>query len=217
MQVRPLAPLPSDRTIDLVVENIRDAHSGTPIEYLKSFPLGITSSLRMNSAHAAHDALSEPSIQIYFNQSIDPATVTAENVRVEPAVAGLKRVPYRATLRLEGAFDPAGKYTVFLEPGLRGPVGVAPLCGKRRTPRGHVRPREIDFRDVLTVVAYDLDERFFVLAGELVSNRELHGVGSLQGLRLRKGVRNLRVSRSVCSRCIMQARRQPRPPHNAEL
>ena len=110
--VQPAAPLPAGRTVDIVVDGLRDDATGTPMPHLKSFPLGKTTALEFERAYTLQDALADPSIVLHFNQRVAVDSVNAASISVQPAVPNLKLLSSGSTIRLEGNFNPEEKYRI---------------------------------------------------------------------------------------------------------
>ncbi len=123
--VQPAAPLPAGRTVDIVVDGLRDDATGTPMPHLKSFPLGKTTALEFEHAYTLQDALTDPSIVLHFNQRVAMDSVNAASISVKPAVPNLKRLSSGSTIRLEGNFNPEGKYRIEMAKELLGTTGYA--------------------------------------------------------------------------------------------
>jgi uncharacterized protein YfaS (alpha-2-macroglobulin family) len=124
-RVTPRAPLPVARTYDLIVDGLVDAGSQEPLSYPRVFPAGTTAPLKIEWVGAFNRALEEPMIQIKFNDEFDPARVTPENVRIEPAVENLKLLADGQIVTVKGDFDLAQHYVVTVFPDLKGQRGYA--------------------------------------------------------------------------------------------
>jgi uncharacterized protein YfaS (alpha-2-macroglobulin family) len=123
--VQPAAPLPAGCTVDIVVDGLRDDATGTPIPHLRSFPLGKTTALEFERAYTLQDALTDPSIVLNFNQRVAVDSVNAASISVQPAVPNLKWLTSGSTVRLEGNFNPEGKYRIEMAKELLGTTGYA--------------------------------------------------------------------------------------------
>lgn len=123
--VQPAAPLPAGRTVDIVVDGLRDDATGTPMPHLKSFPLGKTTALEFERAYTLQDALTDPSIVLHFNQRVAVDSVNAASISVKPAVPNLKLLSSGSTIRLEGNFNPEEKYRIEMAKELLGTTGYA--------------------------------------------------------------------------------------------
>ncbi|MFP6874812.1 MAG: MG2 domain-containing protein, partial [Verrucomicrobiales bacterium] len=123
--VQPAAPLPAGRTVDIVVDGLRDDATGTPMPHLRSFPLGKTTALEFERAYTLQDALTDPSIVLHFNQRVAVDSVNAASISVQPTVPNLKRLSSGSTVRLEGNFNPEGKYRIEMAKELLGITGYA--------------------------------------------------------------------------------------------
>ena len=104
--VQPVGALPAGRTVDIVVDGLRDHATGTPMPHLRSFPLGKTAALDLREAFTLQDALAEPAIMLRFNQRLAVESADASSISLTPQVANLKLLPAGSTIRLEGDFDP---------------------------------------------------------------------------------------------------------------
>ncbi len=125
--VQPAAALPPGRTVDVVVDGLRDDATGTPMPHLKSFPLGKTAALKLNNAYTLQDALTSPQIVLQFNQRLAMDSIHQSSVSVSPPVTGLKLLPGGSSIRLEGDFNPEGKYNVTITKELRATTGFTPV------------------------------------------------------------------------------------------
>ncbi len=123
--VQPASALPAGRTVDIVVEGLCDHATGTPMPHLRSFPLGKTTALELRNAFGSQDALSDPAIMLHFNQPVEADSVSASCISIKPEVENLKLLPSGSTIRLEGNFDPAGKYKIRITDHLRAKTGFA--------------------------------------------------------------------------------------------
>jgi uncharacterized protein YfaS (alpha-2-macroglobulin family) len=125
LSAEPAQPLPVGRTVDLIVDGLRDAATGTPVPFLKSFPLGTTTALRVEEVYANCEALVAPSISIRTNTSVDLETVTADTVLITPEVPNLKRLGWGYNIVLQGDFNLTERYTITLLPPLANKAGFA--------------------------------------------------------------------------------------------
>src|SRR5215472_3452650 len=103
-RVTPRAPLPVGHTFDLIVNGLLDAKSRRPLPYLKVIPLGKTEPLKVEWVGAFNHALGDPSIQIKFNDDIDPVEATPERIRVEPVVQKMKLLASGSEVEIAGSF-----------------------------------------------------------------------------------------------------------------
>lgn len=122
-RVTPRAPLPAGRTFDLIVDGLLDAKGRQPLRYLQAFPAGTTAPLQVEWVGAFNNPLETPEIDVKFNDEINPAEVTAETIRVEPAITGLQLLPSKDEVVLRGDFDLAQHYRVKIAPQLKGERG----------------------------------------------------------------------------------------------
>lgn len=122
-RVGPREPLPLDRTYDLVVDGLLEAKSRQPLPYLKVFPAGTTTPLKIEWVGAFNHPLQEPEIDIKFNDEIDPAEVTSGKIRVEPSVQGMQLHAGGQDVVVKGDFDLAQHYQVIVSPDLKGERG----------------------------------------------------------------------------------------------
>ena len=124
--VQPAGALPAGRTVDIVVDGLRDHATGTPMPHLRSFPLGKTAALDLMEAFTLQDALADPAIMLSFNQRLAVESADASSISLTPQVANLKLLPSGSTIRLEGNFDPEGKYKITISENLRATTGFSP-------------------------------------------------------------------------------------------
>jgi alpha-2-macroglobulin len=122
-RVTPREPLPVGRTYDLIVDGLVDAGSHEPLSYPRVFPAGTTAPLKIEWVGAFNHALEEPMIQIKFNDEFDPAQVTPDKIRIEPAVEHLKLLADGQIVTARGDFDLAQHYVVTVLPDLKGQRG----------------------------------------------------------------------------------------------
>src|SRR5439155_21733510 len=90
---------------DLIVNDLLDATSRRTLPYMQLVPVGKTEPLKVEWVAAFNHALQEPAIRIKFNDEIDPVEVTAERIRVEPAVPKMKLLASRDEVEITGNFD----------------------------------------------------------------------------------------------------------------
>ena len=121
--VEPEAPLPVGRKIDLIIDGLRDAATNTPIPFLKSFPLGETNPLQVESIKAFGSAKFEPTISIVLSSDVDLDTVTEATISVSPEVPNLRRLADSRSINLQGDFDLTTDYTVTVSPPLSSETG----------------------------------------------------------------------------------------------
>ena len=121
--VEPESPLPVGRKIDLIVDGLRDAATNTPIPFLRSFPLGETNPLRVESVTAFGSAKFEPTISINLSSSVDIDTVSDSSVMIFPEVPNLRRLSSGRFIKLHGDFDLTTDYTVTVSPPLNSTTG----------------------------------------------------------------------------------------------
>ncbi len=124
-RVTPREPLPVARTYDLIVDGLVDAGSQEPLSYPGVFPVGTTAPLKIEWVGAFNRALEEPMIQIKFNDEFDPARVTPDKIRIEPAVGNLKLLADGQIVTARGDFDLTQHYAVTVFPDLKGQRGYA--------------------------------------------------------------------------------------------
>ncbi len=123
VQAEPVKPLPAGRKIDLIIDGLRDAPTGTPIAHLEVFELGRTRLLQIREIKAYGSALVKPHISITPSTKVDIDTITAESISVHPPVPNLKRLGSRYQINLEGDFDLTETYTVSINPPLKAASG----------------------------------------------------------------------------------------------
>ena len=124
-RVTPREPLPVARTYDLIVDGLVDAGSQEPLSYPGVFPVGTTAPLKVEWVGAFNRALEEPMIQIKFNDEFDPAGVTPDKIRIEPAVGNLKLLADGQIVSARGDFDLTQHYVITVFPDLKGQRGYA--------------------------------------------------------------------------------------------
>jgi uncharacterized protein YfaS (alpha-2-macroglobulin family) len=124
-RVTPREPLPVGHTYDLIVDGLVDAGSQEPLSYPGVFPVGTTARLKIEWVGAFNRALEEPMIQIKFNDEFDPARVTPDKIRIEPAVEHLKLLADGQIVTARGDFDLTQHYVVTVFPDLKGQRGYA--------------------------------------------------------------------------------------------
>jgi alpha-2-macroglobulin len=122
-RVTPREPLPVARTYDLIVDGLVDAGSQEPLSYPGVFPVGTTAPLQIEWVGAFNRPLEEPMIQIKFNDEFDPARVTPDKIRIEPAVEHLKFLADGQIVTAKGDFDLTQHYVVTVYPDLKGQRG----------------------------------------------------------------------------------------------
>lgn len=122
-RVSPRAPLPANRTFDVIVNGLVEAKSRQPLPYLKVFPAGKTQPLEVQWLGAFHDAIDGTRIDIKFNDTIDPAEATPERIRIEPAVKEMKLLASSDDIIIRGELDPAQQYRITIAPTLKGERG----------------------------------------------------------------------------------------------
>ena len=130
LSASPRAPLPPGHTWDLVVEDVREQGTGAPTSYLKRIALGTTAPLELAWLGAFNLPLEKPLIRARFDDSLDPATVTKDAVRLEPAVPNLKVHADGEDIIVEGDFDRTKHYQLTVQPTVHGRTGfglAAPL------------------------------------------------------------------------------------------
>src|SRR5436305_3773425 len=122
-RVAPRQPLPMDRTYDLVINGLLDAKSRRPLPYLKVFPAGKTAPLKVEWVVARNSAFDEPSIDIKFIDAIDPREITADRIRLEPAVKDMQLLTSGDTVTVKGEFDLTQHHRVTISPDIKGERG----------------------------------------------------------------------------------------------
>ncbi len=123
--------LPLGRTFDLIIDGVREATSGAPLPFLRRIPLGRTAPLKIQWLGAINNPLQKPSINVKFDDYIDPATAKPEALRIEPAVPNLKVRAEGDDLIAEGDFDLKTHYRVVVGTELKGTRGYG-LAETRR-------------------------------------------------------------------------------------
>ena len=131
LRATPRAPLPSGRTWDLIVEDVREQTSGNGLPYLRRVPLGITTPLGLKWLAAFNLPLEKPLVRARFDDYLDPATVTRDTVSIDPSVPNLKVRADDEDLVLEGDFDLAKHYEVTVKPGVKGRRGYGLAAASR--------------------------------------------------------------------------------------
>ncbi len=122
-RVSPRQPLPVGHEFDLIVNGLLDAKSRRPLPYLQVVPVGKTEPLKVEWVAAFNHALQEPAIRIKFNDEIDPVEVTAERIRVEPAVPNMKLLASRDEVEITGNFDRTQRHKITISPEIKGDRG----------------------------------------------------------------------------------------------
>src|SRR5437773_2718767 len=122
-RVSPRQPLPVGHEFDLIVNGLLDAKSRRPLPYLQVVPVGKTEPLKVEWVAAFNHALQEPAIRIKFNDEIDPVEVTAERIRVEPAVPKMKLLASRDEVEITGNFDQTQRHKITISPEIKGDRG----------------------------------------------------------------------------------------------
>src|SRR5437763_525411 len=122
-RVSPRRPLPVGHEFDLIVNGLLDAKSRRPLPYLQVVPVGKTEPLKVEWVAAFNHALQEPAIRIKFNDEIDPVEVTAERIRVEPAVPNMKLLASRDEVEITGNFDRTQRHKITISPEIKGDRG----------------------------------------------------------------------------------------------
>ncbi len=122
-RVTPRDLLPVGRTYDLIVDGLVDASSHQPLSYPRVFPAGTTAPLKIEWVGAFNHALEEPMIDIKFNDGFDPANVTPDKIRIEPAVQNLTLLADGQIVTAKGDFDLTQHYVVTVSPDLKGQRG----------------------------------------------------------------------------------------------
>lgn len=121
--VEPESPLPVGRTVDLIIDGLRDADTNTPIAFLRSIPLGKTNPLTVKSVVAFGSAKFEPTITISLSGEADIVTVSEASISVTPEVPNLKRLSSGDEIELTGEFDLNADYTITVSPPLSSTSG----------------------------------------------------------------------------------------------
>lgn len=121
--LRPRAPLPVDRSFDLVIEGLKDAGTGTPMSGLKAIAVGSTRHLAVESVFAEAPPLRKPFIKLSCSAPVDRASVSKETINVSPPVENLLFVVEESEIRLEGDFQPTQTYQVLLAATVKGTTG----------------------------------------------------------------------------------------------
>lgn len=122
-RVTPREPLPVGRMFDLIVNGLLDAKSRRPLPYLQVIPAGKTQPLKVEWLGAFNHPLEDPAIRIKFNDFIDPAEATPQQIRVEPAVEKIKFLASGDAIEITGEFDLKQRYKVTISPELKGDHG----------------------------------------------------------------------------------------------
>lgn len=124
-EVKPRRALPVGRRIELVVEDTRCALDGSRLAYVHVFPVGETRPLLLETVAGFNQPRTGAFIEARFNQVLDPAGVGPATVRLAPAVPNARVVAEWAALRVYGDFDPAVRYRVEIDSGVRSRLGFA--------------------------------------------------------------------------------------------
>jgi uncharacterized protein YfaS (alpha-2-macroglobulin family) len=123
MELSPREPLLPGERFDLVVEGLRTPDGRDGQAYLQAAPVGRTEYLRVNWLGAYHQPQEGAYILASFNDVLDAATVMPDRVRVEPPVENIRLTAEGRQLRIDGAFNPAQRYVVTLQPEIQGHLG----------------------------------------------------------------------------------------------
>lgn len=123
IQVTPRSALPVGAKYDLVVENVHDAYAGRTLAYPKVFPLGTTRPLAVDYVAARNWATDKPHVEIKFTSELSDDPLPANAVKVEPAVTNFGLRKDRATLFVDGNFDPSIRYKVTISSAVTGSRG----------------------------------------------------------------------------------------------
>jgi uncharacterized protein YfaS (alpha-2-macroglobulin family) len=129
--VEPRQPLPVGHTYDLIVNGLVEAKSHHALPYLYVLPAGKTASLEIAWVGAFNHALDKPSIDIKFNDNIDPAEATPEKIHVDPPVKGMKFLPDTDDVTVTGDFDLKQRYKVTISTELKGARGYGLVSESR--------------------------------------------------------------------------------------
>src|SRR6266516_2327618 len=122
-RVAPRQPLPMDRTYDLVINGLLDAKSRRPLPYLKVLPAGKTAPLKVEWVVARNSPFDEPTIEIKFSDAVDPGEITADRIRIEPAVKDMQLLPSGDSVTIKGKFDLTQRHRVTISPEIKGERG----------------------------------------------------------------------------------------------
>ena len=122
-RVRPLQPLPVDRTFDLVVDDVYDSYGGRTLPYVRVFPMGETLPLEVDYVAARNFPMAAPFIEIKFDETLDERPLADGMVTITPAVPNLKLIKEGAFITAEGDFDPRQKYSVTIGSGITAASG----------------------------------------------------------------------------------------------
>jgi alpha-2-macroglobulin len=144
-RVTPREELPVGRTYDLIVDGLVDADSREPLSYPRVFPAGTTAPLKIEWVGAFNRVLEEPMIEIKFNDEFDPAKVTTERIRIEPAVENLELLPDGQIVTVKGDFDLSKHYVVTVSPDLKGQRGYGLSTESRWGATFHAKDPNIIF------------------------------------------------------------------------
>jgi len=124
-RVRPVAPLPVDRHMDLVVDGVRDAYSRRGLIYPRVFALGTTRPLAVDYVAARNFPLVKPQVEVKFRQILGDAPLPADALTFSPEVKHLHFHKAGNSIIAEGDFDTKARYTVTLNPRLEGVSGYS--------------------------------------------------------------------------------------------
>ena len=123
LRVSPREDLPAGRTFDLILDGVRAQIGGKALPFLQRFPLGTTQPLKVEWLGAFNAPREAPLIRAKFTEELVPESVTAAEVRVEPAVPKLKVRAVRDEIIIEGDFDLKQRYRVAIAGSVRGVAG----------------------------------------------------------------------------------------------
>ncbi len=121
--VTPREDLPPAATIDLLVENLREAQTSTTLPALAAFPIGTTEILRVQKVWGSNTALHKPRIHISFNEPVSASE--GSRLLFEPPVTNLLFTTEGRELIAEGPFDPHTRYRVLIPATIAGQRGYS--------------------------------------------------------------------------------------------
>jgi len=122
-RVRPLAPLPIDRRIDLVVDGTRDAYAGRGLLYPRVFALGTTRPLQVDYVVARNFPLEKPRVEVKFRQTLNDGPLPLDPLLFAPPVPNLRVHKDGQTVTAEGDFDTKIRYSVTVNARISGAGG----------------------------------------------------------------------------------------------
>ena len=141
--VTPRTDLPAGRTIDLIVDGLKEAVTGTrqPSIYVKA--LGETRSLKVLRVAGFNYPMHRRRIAVEFDDTVDSAE--AAKIQITPSVPGLHCVGKEEALWFEGDFDLSQPYSVTIPKSVTGKRGFTLALESRWKATFHPKKPQIIF------------------------------------------------------------------------